>query len=316
MHYRTGLIVDEHELIAPFPYRARGWTADVDEGPRYGGISKFGPGTKELIIVARKSEGAAKALTLIKAAVNLHQGAAFFHTAFDGDCRPTETHEADESRRDFSYLPGLATGCLMAAKATRHRRFVYALSKWNLSSELFSIHHIALDPHHTPTIPRSRTPGDHVRYAYAIVTAYSVIEELGLEVRASNVKPSSQNGQWNPLVRIDLEERLRQARISLSETFNWNVRGPQTQLEAKQPSQIHKTAAPAPWARWDVRDIDVDVIDAIAHASWLRSHVSSHRLNHDLVRLLSVYDVANVQYLGRRLLMETLGLWRVYPRTR
>ncbi|MGH9612079.1 MAG: hypothetical protein ACRD4P_03255, partial [Bryobacteraceae bacterium] len=64
-----------------------------------------------------------------------------------------------------------------------------------------------------------------------------------------------------------------------------------------------------PWAQWDVRDALVELVDAIAHVSWLRSKISSHRMKHDLVQLVSVYDVANAQFLARRLLLESLGFW-------
>jgi hypothetical protein len=76
------------------------------------------------------------------------------------------------------------------------------------------------------------------------------------------------------------------------------------------PGQIPRNPKKAPWARWDVRDIQIDVVDAIAHVSWLRSKVSAHKSDPQSVRLLSVYDVSNAQRLARRLLLETLGFWK------
>ena len=58
-------------------------------------------------------------------------------------------------------------------------------------------------------------------------------------------------------------------------------------------------------------DIYVKLIDAIAYASWLRSSVSAHRISR-LSKSLTVYDVANIQHLARRLLLETLGFWNYH----
>jgi hypothetical protein len=41
-------------------------------------------------------------------------------------------------------------------------------------------------------------PSNHVLFAQAIIAAYSVIEELGFEVRASNKNPSRLNGKMEP----------------------------------------------------------------------------------------------------------------------
>ena len=100
---------------------------------------------------------------------------------------------------------------------------------------------------------------------------------------------------------------LVRAGINLNETFDWNVRGGKTRIErARPPRKIRKS----PWARFGVRDGELDVIDAINQVSWLRSRVSSHRFKAKWVKVLSQYDVANAQLLARRLLLEKLGCWR------
>ena len=59
-----------------------------------------------------------------------------------------------------------------------------------------------------------------------------------------------------------------------------------------------------------MRDVFVEVVDAIAHVSWLRSRVAAHRMDESLVKVLSQYEVANAQFLARRLLLEKMGFWR------
>jgi len=197
--------------------------------------------------------------------------------------------------------------CMIAAKASFRRAHTYALFKLMLSYELHSLHTMDLEPHYSPYLPKSAFPYDHVSLAQAVVLAYGVLEELGLEVRASEKRPSMIGGEWNPDVRNELERRLRQARINLAETVLWLRRGPRTRLEKERPPRIVSKAA---WAyRRDVRDVEVQVIDAIADLSWLRSKVAAHKMR-ELATVLRPYDVSNAQNLARRLLLEKLGFWR------
>jgi hypothetical protein len=54
----------------------------------------------------------------------------------------------------------------------------------------------------------------------------------------------------------------------------------------------------------------MDVIDAIHYVSFLRSLIAAHKTDKRLVKGLSAYEVANAQFLARRLLMEKMGFWR------
>lgn len=60
-----------------------------------------------------------------------------------------------------------------------------------------------------------------------------------------------------------------------------------------------------------MRDGQMHVSDGIAYASFLRSSIAAHGSGEkNYLRVLSVYDVANVQFLARRLLLESLGYWQ------
>lgn len=143
----------------------------------------------------------------------------------------------------------------------------------------------------------------------AISLAYSSIEELGLTIRASEKKPSRINGAWNPVVKDELEQRLKKAGVNLAEQSYWNLRGKRTRIEIKRQPEITKLAR---WAIKNVvRDGQMHVSDALAYASFIRSQIAAHSQDDKgYVKVLSVYDVANVQFLGRRLLLESLGFWR------
>jgi hypothetical protein len=76
---------------------------------------------------------------------------------------------------------------------------------------------VDLDPAHGELLRLSSSPYDHGRFAHAILAAHSLLEDLGLEIRASVSKPSRVNGQWNPIVKEDLKQRLTAAGVDLAE---------------------------------------------------------------------------------------------------
>ena len=97
--------------------------------------------------------------------------------------------------------------------------------------------------------------------------------------------------------------------MDLAEEFYWNLRGKRTRIEMKRQPEITQLAR---WAIKNVvRDGQMHVSDALAYASFLRSQIAAHsREDKGDVKALSVYDVSNLQFLARRLLLESLGFWR------
>src|SRR6185312_3820612 len=206
-----------------------------------------------------------------------------------------------------AYYPrSVLLACSLATKAARRRAHQYALAILHRSMALHSNDPMQLDPASARHVRLSPNPADHVRFGYAIVTAYAVLEQLALEVRASESNPSFINGAWNPNVRSELEQRLERAGVDLNDPAVWHLRGPRTRIENARGVRALRRAN---WAWGAVRDLEVDVVDAIASASWLRSKVSAHKIG-DLASSLSIYDVANAQHLARRLFLEALGMYR------
>jgi hypothetical protein len=321
--FLTGLITTDYLRFPPFPYRSRHWSVDLVETEPSGrhherffalGGAETRTVGKEVAIVAKNTSAALKAAFLLQATGDVLFGSSF-PIPGAGPLEICELGKADAIRRDehgnelrsTRSMQGIPTHCQLAIRAAAKMRFVYALTKTWLSLQVFSVPMIDLDPSHSETIPKSPHPGNQVAYANAIVLAYAALEELGLEVRASRERPSMVDGKWNPPVRADLEKRLIEAGVNLQEHFPWDVRGPRTILERERPPRV---VSRAPWARWDVRDCLVEVVDAIAHISWIRSKVAAHRLDPRFARALSVYDVSNAQHLARRLFLETLRVWR------
>jgi hypothetical protein len=325
--FQTGLHTSDYHRYPKPPYRGRGWsvkfvkqTTEFPQGGEYSG-DKFYP-YREVTISARHQVVAQRAVTTIYNARNLLQGSNLFGMLGGSPQRVTPvvprshttSQSESEERPNFNASQNIPLACLIAARVSQKLRFVYALARLALSLEIMSVPTIDLDPTHSPNIPKSVFPEDHIRLAMAITSAYSSIEELGLTIRASSQNPSRINGAWNPVVRSELEDRLKRAGVDLDEEFYWNLRGKQTRIEMKRRPEITKLAS---WAVTHiVRDGEMHISDALAQASFLRSHIAAHSLeDKKWLRVLSIYDVSNVQFLARRLLLESLGYWRYLKRS-
>jgi hypothetical protein len=193
--------------------------------------------------------------------------------------------------------------CTLAARASRSSRFIYAIAKYQQSMSLYSVSSMDLAPSEVENLKLSSIPNDHVMFGYALIAAYSVLEDLGVELRATREQPSRLNGEWNPVVRQNLEKRLVRNHVNLNEPILWMIRGTSTRIERKMGFAKPKRAT---WAGGLVRDGEINVADAIARASFLRSKVASHKTE-KLLSSLSPYDVVNVQDLARRLVLDALN---------
>jgi hypothetical protein len=305
----TGMITLGNESDPPEPpFKGMGWMAD------YAAQRKNPPaiyGGKEVVLYAATWPSAQRALGLIQACHLLLCGDPPVFSAnlvAHNDIEP-EWMRAEQriaQTKEMWSTGGIPIACAIAAKVSRRRQWIYAVTKYKFSLDIFSLQHIDLEPWKAPHLPISSFPADHVAFCHSIISAYSAIEDLKLTLRASAKRPSRINGRWNPAVKSDLEERLAEARIDIREPVLWTVRGPQRRIERRRS---FPDGSKAPWSAWIVRDTEIPIVDAIAYAEWLRSWVASHAVN-DLTAALSPYDVINVQHVSRRLLLETLGFWR------
>lgn len=311
--YKTGMWIVEDPKFYKQKFNGSGWSLifhkDDSEFP------KFQNG-KEIIIQAKNWKTAQQATNLIYASLVLILGDTLGGIL---NKKPVAFSEEEDlfsgmpkrligSIKDtYLHTPDLSIACLVALKVSRNKRHCYALAKYCLSCEIYSTPAIELDPFHSENLKLSPFFEDHIRFAACIILAYSSIEDLDLQIKASNENPSRlNNGEWNPAVKADIEERLTAAGINLDEFFLWTVRGTSRRINKKRP--LKSKSKPYKLSR-TVRDSEVNIIDALNDASWLRSKIAAHGSG-KLTPSLSPYDVANVQHLARRLIMETLGFWR------
>jgi hypothetical protein len=306
--YKTGLLASPKEREQPSPpYNGAGWRATLQ------GNHKGHTAGREAIIHAASWTVAQCALDLILASLYLFNG----HPPILGAesslnaYNEFEPHFDDPDERKiyigrFLGTQNIPIACAIAAKASRKKKWIYGITKYNFSINIHTQDFVDLEPFRAPHLGVSSFPSDHVAFSYAITAAYSALEDIGLELRASRDKPSRINGKWNPIVRDDLNNRLIKAGLNFGEPFLWTVRGPIRKIERRREIRfLYK----APWAMGLVKDCEVELADAIAYADWLRDRVASHSVK-DLTRILTPYDVINVQHLARRLLLESLGFWR------
>lgn len=281
---------------------ARGFKPPIGQFRQIKGRAVSWKTTPELVIFAKSQGTAQHAANLLFAAhLILRMSMPFVDHLM---ALPDNSYESEFWHYRFVLqAPGLTGDAALATRLSHRRQWQYAAIKFWTSYR-------ACGPNFWDFHPRSamhrgvtNDAFSHVACAQAIANAYGVIEELGLEMRASKDHPAKIDGVWNPVVRGGLERRLRTAAIDVERKFNWAVRGPRTRIEAKRAAP---DGARTPWTFGSLRDRDVEIVDAIAHASWLRSRVSAHRTS-SLTMSLTETDVHNVQMLARRLLLESSG---------
>ena len=312
--YYSSLIILERNQKKGFFCKGKGWQINFESNPSCGIMAGDEP-AKEIVIYAQSENRAQYFANLILAAYCLYIGELL--TFEPMPVFPNRAQTTDEIEKQLLAGGGhpigvfnLPISCIIAAKASQKNVYQYAIFKYLQSCRTKPLGARSLDPQSEwePGKAVSKLPEDHVLYANAITLAYSVLEELSLDIRASSEVPSRIGGLLNPEVEKNLKERLTNARINLSESILWHLRDTPTRIErVRKPPSLKKCE----WTGFKVRDVYLNIIEAIAYSSWLRSKISAHRLS-KLAKSLTIYDVANVQHLARRLLLEVLGFWRYH----
>jgi len=306
--FHTGLVPIEKDIDPRPPYNGRGWSARI----RKRRMKVSGRKENEVAIYAKSWVTAQQALDLIISSLSLFVGGAptlplgdlIAHNEDEPIVR--STFEKERIFSQYWSTVDIPVSCAMAAKASRCRKFGYAIAKYALSVSLYSVDPVDLEPYGSAHLSVSAFYREHVAFSHSIIAAYSAVEELGFNVPASRENPSTIQGNWNPVVRMKLEDRLGNAGIELEDKLLWTMRGPRRRIDSKKAPRV---SGKAPWSHGLIRDADIDIVDAINYASWLRSNVASHKVS-DLGSSLSPYDVINVQHLARRLILESLGFWQ------
>ena len=262
----------------------------------------------ELVVCAQDFNAAQHALQLIVATISICQTIVYFpdeHVAVPLDIEERAHFESKQYILQSVGLQssGLAAAAKLAARASLTRRHQYAIWKAFSSLRIAPISFSSTHPSYGDWYGVENVPKYHAEFGAAISLAYSAIEELGLELRSLNSKPSRQNGVWDCDAKADVENRLSKAGIPLEKEIIWLVRNSPTRVERASPPPEGRRAS---WAKHNVRDRHTSILEGLAQARWIRSRVSAHGSS-ALSKSLTAYDVLNVQGLARYLIMCTLN---------
>jgi hypothetical protein len=296
--------IDKHET-----YYARGKDflkdfSDIVEYPQ-----------NELIITAENEDIAENALSLLKGGILLA-----FPTPNTTllDLYITEFKDKDSDfyknhTKYFQKIENVGFGCQVLEKIINNKECSYALEKYKVSLELYSFSPHSADPMYGQVFDHyTYKKQTHTRSAFAIISAFSAIEELGFEIRSSAKNPrflNPEKGEWNPKVLNNIENRLSNIGIDKTSTFDWIFRGDKTKVEKDFKPYFGYDSE---WTKYreGVRDKTLTFPEALHNASYLRNFIASHKFK-ELTEFISPYDVFNVQSLARKLILESLGMWEI-----
>lgn len=205
----------------------------------------------------------------------------------------------------------LVLGCKIAAKTFGNLILMYCLEKYKFSLRLSSISPHSLHPRYGNMFRGYEKDYEfHVSGAHAFLSAYSIIEDLNIDIRSSSKNPRfiEEDGirVMNPKVKDDLMNRLQNIGIDGDEVIQLVIRGEDSNLtELVYPPLGSKSEYSD---LEDVYDIELTLIEAIHYCSYMRSYFFAHAFGKKNT-YLRPYDVSNVQSLVRRLLLTHLGFW-------
>ncbi|WP_179336327.1 hypothetical protein [Winogradskyella costae] len=267
----------------------------------------------ELIISAENEDIAENALSLLKGGILLGfpTPSTTLLDLYVSEFKETDSDFYKNHTNYFRKIENVGFGCQVLEKIIHNRECSYALEKYKVSLELHSFSPHSADPMYGQVFDHyDYKKQTHTRSAFAIISAFSVIEELGLEIRSSAKNPrflNSEKGEWNPKVLNNIEKRLNTIGIDKSSTFDWIFRGDKTEVEKDFKPYFGYDSQ---WTKYgkNVRDKTLTFPEAIHNASYLRNFIASHKFK-ELTEFISPYDVFNVQCLARKLILENLGIW-------
>ncbi|MDE5416994.1 hypothetical protein L3049_03160 [Labilibaculum sp. DW002] len=270
----------------------------------------------ELIIECESEERAEDILSIIKGGTLL----AYPDISLTGKIGLIEEYRKENdkyysdkhTRKYFKYCENIGFGCLVANLAYNNKVVIYSIEKYRVSLELNSCSPGSVNPRFGQIFDHYDVKHNyHTTAAFAITSAFSVIEELGLEIRSSSKNKrftNNETGEWNPKVLSNINKRLVDSGIATDVTFDWVYRG--------MPTCIEKEMKPffgfdSQWVIYgeDVRDKTLTLPEAIHNASYLRNFIAAHKFN-ELTQHISPYDIFNVQSLARQMILLKMGLWQ------
>jgi len=317
------IVVDDVRIeFEPDPFERPVPHTIANMDPESGEVVSYTDFQKEIIIYAPSFIRAMEVASLIISSLSVIQGDISLNEE-DFNLVPSDLEERREIFRGMLTEEGLPYGfgglstsrlveaCELALLAITDTELAYALHKFQNSVKGYSIPFIETHPGHCYEIyGYSEYPVMQTTFATSLINAYSVIEELSLEPRVEKgASACDALGQLKSKVRDELHQRLVYSGIDPDVPFFWIRHEDFLKLEQIRP--LPTLFVYIEYKHVGRVDADLDLCDAIAYASWLRSNVCSHKSvrSENRIQYLTGYDVENVQRLARRLVLEKAGIW-------
>lgn len=209
-----------------------------------------------------------------------------------------EDHSPIKSPNSAAYWnDNIYKACRLTQKAAGNEKLEFALYKYFVSQEIYPIHPMDLDPM-TDDFDRLYLPTVQTLIGNAIITSFSILEELGLKENASKENPSTIDSHWNSKVYNELCDRMIKHNVDPDKKIPWCSRG-----VFKRPFiTLIDSSNLCEWSDGTyIMDFDIRIADAIFETSHIRSRIASHG-NRGKVGLLSIYDIENANALARYVL--------------
>ena len=284
------------------------------EEAREGEIEQY-----ELLIHAKSEEEAEDLFSIIHGGMLI----AYPSPGLTSECQLLSEIEDEEReklvyneeffRSRFKRLENIGFGCQFANAAIRDKKAIYAIEKYKISLGLSSFTPHSADPNYGQVFENYDIQHQsHTRSAFAIISAFSVIEELGLEIRSGAKNPrflDVDRGEWNPKIHDNISKRLKEAGVNSDLTIDWVFRGNPTRIENEIKPIFGYDSQ---WQVYgpEIRDKTLTFPEAIHNASYLRNFIAAHKFN-ELTQYISPYDVFNIQGLARQLILRKYDLWEL-----
>jgi hypothetical protein len=307
--FTTGLVLLEKYTDELPPVKSKAWTAHFVKN-RCSRTRNTNPESYEVILESLSREQAQIALRLIFSCIHLVMGDPMALERINQEVVEIGKEQQLGDGTELSPVMnstgatccgGILQAVMLAAKFAQRRDYRYGVALYHQSCSCHQNDRYQILNKLPVNQVRSVDFFDQVRFAYAIIAAYAVIEQLELEIITSKNQDAMEGEAWNTTVYDGLVLRLVRAGIDRDQKINWYRR---TKVLAAQQKRLAISDEIVPWVKPNVKDRMVLVTDAIRECSHLRSKVSSHRLRNERTAKLSVYDVANAQNLARYMLLN------------
>jgi hypothetical protein len=196
----------------------------------------------------------------------------------------------------------LLYACLLVQKVYGNQVYENAVSKYFIAKEIYPLDPMELHPLEDPFVSEYLL-SEQIKITNVIVSCYAILEELHLQIKVKEIKEESSviKDSWNPIVKKDLINRLKEKNIDYNNTIPWLARNGVVRPFKK--TVISKETL-CEWSDGqEICDFEISICDAILELSHMRSQLASHKLG-DKVLKLSVYDAENAFHLARKLLLD------------